>query len=201
MDKDRAQIRAVIENWALWRDAGDWERFATVWHADGHMTATWFQGTAEEFIAASREGFDNGVRILHFLGGTTIDVTGPRAIAQTKMTITQRSEIHGAEVDVVCTGRFYDFFKYENQRWSIVRRQPIYESDRIHVIDPEARIDLNNAILAQYPTGYRHLAYVQLSAGFTVKKGLPGLYGSAVDTLYEEGHAWLEGSESAGAPL
>ncbi|MHA6631647.1 hypothetical protein ACU61A_39950 [Pseudonocardia sichuanensis] len=49
-----------MENWAIWRDAGDWERFATVWHSDGYMTATWFQGPAEEFTAVSRSGFENG---------------------------------------------------------------------------------------------------------------------------------------------
>ena len=76
---DRQAIREVIENWVLWRDAGDWDRFATVWHDDGWMTATWFQGPAKDFIAVSREGFDKGVSILHFLGGFTCDV--PAALA------------------------------------------------------------------------------------------------------------------------
>ena len=26
-DADRFAIRELVENWALWRDAGDWERF------------------------------------------------------------------------------------------------------------------------------------------------------------------------------
>src|SRR6516162_7792148 len=110
VDADRFAIRELVENWALWRDAGDWERFATVWHpTEGWMTATWFQGPAPEFIAASRRGFESGVGILHFLGGHTADVAGDRAIAQTKMTINQRAEIDGVAVDVLCTGRFYDF--------------------------------------------------------------------------------------------
>ena len=55
---EKAAIREVIENWVLWRDAGYWERFATVWHDDGWMTATWFQGPARKFIEVSREGFE-----------------------------------------------------------------------------------------------------------------------------------------------
>ena len=43
---DRLAIRDLVENWAVWRDAGDWERFRTVWHPDGRMMATWFQGPA-----------------------------------------------------------------------------------------------------------------------------------------------------------
>ena len=70
MEPDRADIRELIENWALWRDAGDWERFATVWHPSGWMTATWFQGPAQRLHRAQPEGFESGVSILHFLGGT-----------------------------------------------------------------------------------------------------------------------------------
>jgi SnoaL-like domain len=105
---DRLLIRELIENWALWRDAGDWERFATVWHDDGVMMATWFQGPAAEFIRVTREGWAKGVSILHFLGGSTIDLAGERAVAQTKMTISQRGDVQGVLCDVVCTGRFYD---------------------------------------------------------------------------------------------
>ncbi|MGZ5206711.1 MAG: nuclear transport factor 2 family protein, partial [Caldimonas sp.] len=92
---DRLAIRELIENWVLWRDAGDWERFRTVWHDDGVMMATWFQGPASEFIRVSKEGWDRGVSILHFLGGTSIDLAGARAIAQTKMTISQRAQVEG----------------------------------------------------------------------------------------------------------
>lgn len=45
--QDRLSIIEAVQNWALWRDAGDWERLPTVWHDDGWMTATWFQGPAE----------------------------------------------------------------------------------------------------------------------------------------------------------
>src|SRR6202051_5032474 len=92
---DTLAIKEVVENWAVWRDAGDWERFRTVWHPEGRMMATWFQGSAERFIEVSREGWNKGVSILHFLGGSSIDVAGARAIAQTKMTISQRAEVDG----------------------------------------------------------------------------------------------------------
>ena len=109
---DTYAIRELVENWAVWRDAGDWERFRTVWHDDGRMMATWFQGNADDFIGVSREGFERGSsRILHFLAGSSVDVAGDRAVAQTKMTITQRAVVHEVECDAVCTGRFYDFLE------------------------------------------------------------------------------------------
>jgi hypothetical protein len=122
---DESAIRRLVQDWAVWRDAGDWERFRSVWHDDGRMMATWFQGGYEEFIRVSREAFARGVRILHFLGGTSVEIAGTRAVAQTKMTITQRAPVEGVECDVVCTGRFYDFLERREGRWGIVLRQPI----------------------------------------------------------------------------
>jgi hypothetical protein len=192
---DRRVIRELIENWAVWRDALMWDRFRTVWHEDGRMMATWFQGSAEEFIKVSEEGYARGVRILHFLGGSSIDVAGPRAIGQTKMTISQRANVDGVLCDVVCTGRFYDFFEKRNDRWGLVLRQPIYEKDRLDPLDPAARLDLDKALLAKFPEGYRHLAYLQTRIGYKVKPDMPGLDGPEVVALYRRGEEWLKGSK------
>jgi hypothetical protein len=183
--QDELRIRRLIEQWAVWRDAGDWERFATVWHPDGMMMATWFQGPYTEFIRVTREGWDKGVSILHFLGGSSIDVSGDRAIAQTKMTISQRGLVEGADgtvlCDVVCTGRFHDFVVRHEGEWKLLHRQPIYEKDRIDPVDPSVRLKLNGTALNAFPEGYRHLAYIQM------------LKGPSVQELYRRGTRWLAG--------
>ena len=201
MTEDQLSIRAAVENWVVWRDAGDWERFATVWHADGWMTATWFQGPAGKFIEVSREGFEKGVNILHALNGWSCDIKGTRAISQAKMNIFQRAPLDNVLVDVTCWGRFYDFFEKREGRWAIVRRQPIYEKDRLDPVDPSAVLTLDAAVLATFPEGYRHLGYLQHRNGFTVKIGLPGRRGPEVEKLYAEGQAWLAGSAKPGEPL
>jgi hypothetical protein len=191
---ERLQIRDLIENWAIWRDAGDWERFASVWHDDGVMMATWFQGPAKEFIRVTQEGWAKGVSILHFLGGTSIDLAGNRAVAQTKMTISQRGNVQGVLCDVVCTGRFYDFIEKRAGRWGVVLRQPIYEKDRVDPVDPAAELVIDQKKLAEFPQGYRHLAYIQTQIGYTVKRDMPHLTGPEVDALYARGKAWLNGA-------
>jgi SnoaL-like domain len=200
---DKLAIRELIENWAVWRDAGYWERFRTVWHDDGFMMATWFQGPAEEFIRVSRAGFERGVSILHFLGGCSIDLGGEqarrRAVAQTKMTISQRAPVHEVLVDVLCTGRFYDFLEKRNGQWGLVLRRVCYEKDRMDPVDPAQSVTLDPAVLARFPVGYRHLAYLQTGLGFDVKLDLPGLAGPANDKLYAFGKAWLEGRPVDGA--
>jgi hypothetical protein len=190
---DRLEIKQLIDDWAVWRDAGDWDRFRTVWHDDGVMQATWTQGTADEFIAMSKAGWAKGVNILHFLGGNSIDLAGARAISQTKMTISQRATVHDVLVDVVCTGRFYDFLEKRDGRWGMVLRQPIYEKDRMDPVDPAARLSLDPTLLGSFPEGYRHLAYLQTQIGYKIKLDMPGLKGERVEALYGRGRAWLDG--------
>lgn len=191
--EDRLAIRDLIENWAVLRDARLWDEFRKVWHEDGVMQATWFQGTADEFIKVSQEGYDKGVRILHFLGGMNIEINANRAIAQTKMTISQRGPVDGVICDVVCTGRFYDFLEKRFSKWGLVLRQPIYEKDRCDPVDPGATLKLDQDILKLYPEGYRHLAYLQHKIGYKVKRDMPGLDGPELEALYARGKVWLEG--------
>jgi hypothetical protein len=191
--EDDRLIRELLQNWVVWRDAGDWERFRTVWHPDGRMMATWTQGTCEEFIAISKEARAKGVNILHFLGGISVDLAGHRAISQTKMTISQRAEVEGVLCDVVCTGRFYDFLEKRQGRWGLVLRQPIYEKDRLDPVTPGAVPVLDETLLAQFPVGYRHLAYLQTRIGYSVKRDMPGLTGAEVEALYARGAGWLRG--------
>lgn len=189
--QDKLEIRELIENWVVWRDAGFWDRFATVWADDGRMMATWTQGTGLEFIEMNKEGWERGVRILHFLGGSSIEIVSDRAISQTKMTISQRAEVHGVEVDVVCTGRFFDFLQKIDGVWKMVLRQPIYEKDRMDPVDPAARVELDASVLSRFPIGYRHLGYLQDGIGYPVKTDMPGIDGHEVEQLYSDGDRWL----------
>ncbi len=192
---DRLAIRDIVENWALWRDARQWDRFRTLWHKDGQMWATWFQGPYEDFVRVSQEGYDRGVRIMHMLGGMTVEIKRARAIAQTKMTISQRAEVEGVLCDVVCTGRFYDLLEKRRGRWGLVLRRLAYEKDRLDPVAPGARVALDKALLARFPEGYRHLAYLQTRIGYKVKRDMPGLDGPELDALYAQGAAWLTGKK------
>lgn len=191
--RTRLHIREMIENWAIWRDAGQWDLFRTLWHPEGTMVATWRQGTYEEFIRSSIEGFDRGVRILHVLGGTAVELSHPRAIAQTRFTICQRAEIEDVVCDVICYARSYDFLACREGKWGLVRRETIYEKDRIDPVDPAQTPRLDPEILRRFPEGYRHLAYLQTKIGYDVRTDMPGTTGPALADLFARGARWLQG--------
>ena len=194
---DRLAIRDVVESWVIARDSASWDWFREQWHDDGYMMATWFQGPKEDFIRVSQEGYEKGVNILHYTGASQSVISGTRAISQTRMTIMQRGEVHGVLVDVACIGRFYDFFEKRGGRWGIVLRQLIYEKDRMDPVRPGEVVDLDEDLLARFPEGYRHLAYLQVQVGYPVKPDMPGLRGPQVEALYARGAAWLAGEPVA----
>jgi len=191
---DRMAIHELLQNWVIWRDAGDWEQFATVWHDDGRMHATWFQASAAEFILGCRKGFEAGVISLHSLGGISVEVLGSRATAQSKMQIIQRGAVDGVEVDVTCLGRFVDALEKREGRWGIVFRQPVYELDRMTAVGSDQVPQLDQALLESFPAGYRHLAYLQTKVGFAVYNNLPGTRGPEIAALNSSMKQWLGGA-------
>jgi hypothetical protein len=191
---DEQQIREVVDRWVVARDAGHWEALLDCWHDDGRMRATWFTGTAVEFVERVAAAFEAGVLVHHFLGGTMVEQNGDRAIAQTKMVIANRTSLDGVECDLSCFGRFYDYFERRGERWAIVLRQPIYEKDRLDVVVPGAVLEVDTDELERFPPGCRWLLWTQERSGLPVITEQPGLRGPLVEQVYRDGAAWLAGA-------
>lgn len=192
--RDKLAIRETIESWAIWRDSGDFERLRTCYHDDGQMTATWFSGSVDDFVARARVSFAKGGMSSHVLGGSSIDLARSRAVAQTRMTITSRDTIDGALYDISCQGRFYDLFEKRQGRWAIADRRLAYEKDRADPVHAGETHVFDRTMLEAFPIGYRFLAYAQTKRGLDVYRNLPGLRGPEVEALYARGRAWLTGS-------
>ena len=189
---EKLSIIDVVQSWALYRDTGDWEGLRSTVHPDAHMTATWFDGNFEDFITSVQASWRKGSKSQHFLGGSVAQIKGSKAIAQTRMSIMVRGTLDNQEVDITCTGRFYDRVEKRDGKWKILKRNVIYEKDRMDLLDPSASLHLDPARLGQYPEGYRHLAYLQSTHGANVSAHLATGSGPAFDALVHEAQAWLD---------
>lgn len=187
--EDKLAITEAVQNWAFARDFGDWDRLRAVFHPDGIMTSTRFTGPADAFIANAAKNQTS--RSTHFMGGTSVRLNGNKAIAESRMILMSRTTLEGTEVDVTCYGRFYDWFMKLDGEWRVLRRNAIYERDRIEPVRPGTALKLDESELARFPEGYRYLAYVQSRNGSTVDLGLPTPRSAALEQLYREGNAWL----------
>jgi len=188
--EEKLAIAEAVQNWAFARDFGNWNRLRALFHPDGVMTSTRFTGPAEDFIAFAAKNKTS--RTTHFMGGTSARVNGNKAIAESRMILMSRTTLDGIEVDVTCYGRFYDRFVKHDGAWCILRRNAIYEKDRIEPVRPGIALKLDETELSRFPEGYRYLAYVQSRGGSKVDLGLPTPRSPALEQLYREGTAWLE---------
>ena len=192
--EDKLAIAEVIQNWALWRDGGNFAGLRSTFHPDAIMTSTWFSGPAEDFVARA-ETRKPGGRSAHFVGGSSVRLNGDKALAETPIILLLREQVDDIEVDVTCHGRFFDRLVKSEGAWRILRRGVIYEKDRLDPVRPDAVLALDEAILRRFPEGYRHVAYVQIKRGMVVATDRPTLPSPERDRLYREADAWLNASD------
>ena len=191
---DKLAIAEVIASWALWRDTGNWDGLRRAFHPDGTMTATWFQGSVEEFIAGCQRSWAAGSKSAHFIGGSVVQLNGRKALAETRIILLIRDMVDDVEVDVTCYGRFHDRFVKTGDDWRILARGVVYEKDRLDPVRPEAVLRLDDAILKRFPEGYRHVAYAQTKRGLRVATDRPTPRSPELERLYREAAAWLAAS-------
>ena len=192
---DVTRIKDLIVRWAVYRDALMWDKFRTVWHKDGIMKATWFEGPYEEFIRINEEGVKRGLNILHMLGGSVVEMNGTRATAMTKFMILQRATLDGILCDVTNYARHFDLWEKREGRWGLVRRVTICDKDRVEPVDTNEKLHLDQDLLNRFPQEYKHLAYLQTKVGYTVDPDVPRLSGGkALEAVYRRGDEWLAGN-------
>ncbi len=195
----RAAITRLIQDWGLWRDTCRWQELRDAYAPGATMTTTWFDGAASDFVDASQRMAAGGTLVQHFIGPVSIDVQGPRAIAETRLMLLVRGAVAGVMVDVSCYGRFYDRLVQDGGRWRILSRTPIYEKDTIQPVAPGQRIEIPAGALERYPSGFCHLAWLQASGGATITRDIPAHNSEAQARLYQQGKAWLAGAAAAAA--
>ena len=191
---DKLAIGEVVQSWALWRDTGNWDGLRRAFHPDGTMTATWFTGGVEDFIAGCQRSWAAGSRSGHFIGGTVVQLKAAKAIAESRLILMVRDVVDDVEVDVTCYGRFYDRFVKTPEGWRILQRGVVYEKDRLDPVRPDATLKLDEAILKRFPEGYRHVAYVQTKRGLKVAPDRPTPRSPELERMYRDAAAWLAGT-------
>jgi hypothetical protein len=190
---DKAHICQLLQDWALWRDVGNWSALRGAYAPNATMRTTWFDGAAADFVDASMRLSQGAAKAQHFIGASSIQVHGERALAETRVILLVRAPLKDVEVDATCYGRFFDRLVKVDGRWLIDSRVPIYEKDHLRAVDPGCKLELDPQELARYPAPYRYLAYLQASGGATITFDLP-LPGSPEQAaLHEQGNAWLTG--------
>jgi SnoaL-like domain len=94
----------------MFRDIGQWDKLRTLFHPDGRMEASWFQGLFSDFVDASMRMGASDLRTKHVMGTPIISLTNDKAIAETNGFNLLKPRItpyHIVEKAVLCTTAFW----------------------------------------------------------------------------------------------
>lgn len=182
------------------RDAAEWENYRSMFHDDAYIATSWHQGPIDDFIAASKEGFekqaDGFMYILHRIIGQTVDVQGDRAVSKMKVTITCRMTFEGGvEMDNEADCRFFFMLEKRSGKWGVVFYTLLFDKDKMVPVNPGRQFTIPEEEVSKYPTGYRHLAWCEEKISKTPPKMDLNSHGPERDILYQKCRDWLEGKK------
>lgn len=186
--EDRLQITDLITGW-IHRDLGQWEALRQLFHPDGTIEVTWFEGLASDFVEGSMRMGASDARTKHLIG-TPIVTFNPAA---TKTIVETNAVIIGENVklNVGCEGhnRFYDLAEKRHGVWKLLRRQSIY--DMATFTFPMGLVEIDRTVVAKYPREYAALAYMLEKSGFPVKRVFATRGSELEREMRSAGEAWL----------
>ncbi len=186
---DRTQIADLINGW-MYRDLGEWDRLLELFHPDGVIEVTWFEGLFTEFVAASRRmAASPDVRNKHVIAPPSVTFDGDRAIAETNAIIVGENVSLGLGYAV--HNRFYDMIEKRAGAWKIVKRQSIYDMGTFTF--PRGIVAIDPDTVARYPQEYAPLGYILEKTGFPVRRVFATKGSDLERNMKAAGNAWLAG--------
>ena len=183
---DRLDIADLMTGW-MYRDLGDWDRLRTLFHPDGVIEVTWFEGKFSDFVDASMRMGASDIRTKHLITPPVVTIAGDRAIAETNSVVV--GENIALKLGCNAHTRFYDLVEKRDGVWKIAKRHCIY--DMATFTFPHGIVDIDTATVAKYPREYAPLAYLLDRSGFPVKRIFPTRGGDQEKTIRAFATKWL----------
>jgi hypothetical protein len=183
---DRQQITDLMTGW-IHRDLAQWDAMRALFHPEGTIEITWFEGLFSEFVDASAKMGVSALKTKHLIGNPVITFNGDKALVETNAMIVGEN----IELDLGCSvhNRFYDRVDKRNGVWKIVHRQSVYDMGGFTF--PQGLVEIDKAVSKKYPREYAALAYVLEKSGFPVNRVFATRGSELEKKMKEDGQAWL----------
>lgn len=155
--QDRQQLNDLMNGW-MHRDLGEWDQLRNLFHSDGTIEITWFEGLGSDFVDGSIRMGASDVRTKHLIAAPviTFNASGSKAILETNaMIIAENVKLN---VGCECHNRFYDMAEKRDGVWRLFRRQSIYDMGTFTF--PLGLVEIDQTVVSKYPREYATLAYV-----------------------------------------
>ena len=187
-NNDRQQLNDLVNGW-IHRDLGEWAQLRDLFHPDGTIEITWFEGLASDFVDGSMRMGASDLRTKHLitLPRITFNAEGTKATLETNAVII--AENVKLNIGCECHNRFFDLAEKRDGVWKLFHRQSIYDMGTFTF--PQGLVEIEPAVVARYPREYAPLAYLLEKSGFPLGRVF-ATRGSELETrMKTEGQRWL----------
>ena len=184
--QDRQDIADLMTGW-IYRDLAEWDQLLELFHDDGVIEVTWFEGLFSQFVEGSKKMGGSDFATKHLIASPVITFNGNRAIVETNAIIIGEN----TKLGLGCNGhnRFYDLVEKRDGVWRIVKRQSIYDMGNFTF--PAGVVEIDQDVVAKYPREYAALAYLLEKSGFPVKRVFATKFSSQEIEMKAAGNQWL----------
>ncbi|MCS0603446.1 nuclear transport factor 2 family protein [Streptomyces sp. LP11] len=191
---DKQDIADLMTGW-IHRDLGAWDRLRELFHPDGRIEVTWFEGLAYDFVDASERMGASDFRAKHLITSPVVSFSadGTRAVAETNAVIIGES----VRLGLGCNGhnRFIDRLEKRDGTWRILDRKSVYDFGTFTF--PAGVVDVDREAVARHPREYAALAYLLEASGFPVRRVFATKGSGLERDIKESALAWLHGKAAA----
>jgi SnoaL-like domain len=194
---DKFDIAELAQVERAARDTRQWAVMADCYYEESRVYLSWFDGTAAEFVAASRTmGEEPGGHATHVLGPTLVTVNGGRALADTSCVILMRRVFEGIECDLTSYCRHISRVEHDGGRWRLRSFVGVYEKNTLVPVLPGTVPAIDKQRLARHRPSYNFQCYYREGQGRVPFADRPGLdRPDLVEALLKADDAWLAGAD------
>lgn len=188
LENDRQQLSDLMNGW-MHRDLGEWHALRELFHPDGTIEITWFEGLASDFVDGSMRMGASDLRTKHFIAtpAVTFNAEGTKAILETNAMIV--AENVKRNIGCECHNRFYDLAEKRDGVWKLFHRQSIYDMGTFTF--PLGPVEIDRTIVEKYPREYATLAYLLEQSGFPLGRVFATRGSDLEAKMKADGQRWL----------
>ncbi|MFU0889376.1 nuclear transport factor 2 family protein [Kluyvera sichuanensis] len=187
-NNDRQQLNDLVNGW-IHRDLGEWAQLRDLFHPDGTIEITWFEGLASDFVDGSMRMGASDLRTKHLitLPRITFNADGNKATLETNAVII--AENVKLNIGCECHNRFFDLAEKRDGVWKLFHRQSIYDMGTFTF--PQGWVEIAQSDVARYPREYAPLAYLLEKSGFPLGRVFATRGSELEAKMKAEGQRWL----------
>jgi hypothetical protein len=197
---EREEIFDLIRLERHYRDVRNWPGLLGSYVPKSPVRTTWFDGTVEDFVEASRQKMSTTATVLsapkHWIFPTVLEINSDRALAESPATIFDRLTFDGVEFDTFQYCRFVSRVMRTANGWKLASFEGIYQRDTMRSVNPSEPLPVDWNLIKTLRPSYKFLAYTQLRRGYKVN---PELLGDdrpdLLAAFYSQEQRWLAGGQ------